>query len=165
LDRFVKYFSKFLTLTEEETNAIVKNTCIQDFKRGTILLNQGGISKESYFILNGCIRQYCIIDGEEKTLNFFTEEQWVSSIFSYSQRKPADHYLACVEDCTLVVGNVEKENEFYQNFQEFPKLQSLTRIIMEKEISKFQEMSATYITADLSEIKLQNRINSLSRLL
>ena len=80
-----------MALTDEESKAIVKNICIQEFKQGTILLEEGKISKESYFILKGCMRQYCIMDGEEKTLNFFTGEQWVSSIISYSQNKPAGH--------------------------------------------------------------------------
>ena len=135
-----------MSLTEEETKAIIEDITIRKFKKGTILLNEGNISKEGYFILKGCIRQYCIVDGEEKTTNFFTEEQWVLSRKSYIQKIPADHYFSCVEDCILLIGNLEKETKFYQQISKFPRLQALSRSIMEKEIGEYQEALTTYIT-------------------
>jgi CRP-like cAMP-binding protein len=142
----LKYVSKFISLSEEETKAITEDLCIRNFKKGSILLNEGDISKEGYFILKGCIRQYSIVDGEEKTTNFFTEEQWVLSRKSYTQKIPADHYISCVEDCILVIGNIEKETKFYKKISTLPNLQSLSRLIMEKDIGEYQEMLATYIT-------------------
>ncbi len=142
----LKYVSKFISLTEEETKAILEDITIRNFKKGTILLNEGNISKEGYFILKGCIRQYCIMDGEEKTTNFYTEEQWVLSRKSYMQKIPADHYFSCVEDCILLIGNLEKETKFYQQISKFPRLQALSRSIMEKEIGRYQEALTTYIT-------------------
>ncbi len=145
-NEILKYVSKFMSLSEEETRVITENICFQSFKKGTILLNEGNISKEGYFILKGCIRQYCIVDGEEKTTNFFTEEQWVLSRKSYMQKIPADHYFSCVEDCILVIGNAEKETRFYKRILKFPNLQSLSRAILEKEMSDYQDMLTTYIT-------------------
>ena len=142
----LKYVSKFISLTEEETKAITEDLCIRNVKKGTILLNEGEISKEGYFILKGCIRQYSIVDGEEKTTNFFTEEQWVLSRKSYTQKIPADHYFSCVEDCILVIGNIEKETKFYKKISTLPNLQSLSRVIMEKDIGEYQEVLTTYIT-------------------
>ena len=106
-NEILKFTSKFISLNEEETKVLTENIQIQEFKKGTVLLSQGKISKEGYFIIKGCIREYKMIDGEEKTTNFFTEEQWVLSRKSYMQSTPSDHYLACVEDCMLVIGNIE----------------------------------------------------------
>ena len=145
-DEVLKYVSKFISLTEEETKVITEDIRIRNYKKGTILLQDGEISKEGYFILKGCIRQYCIIDGEEKTTNFYTEEQWVLSRKSYTQKIPANHYFSCIEDCILLIGNIEKESKFYNKISMFPRLQSLTRSFMEKEISMYQEMLSTYIT-------------------
>ena len=145
-DEILKYVSKFISLTEEETKAIIEDITIQNFEKGTILLNEGKVSKEGFFILKGCIRQYCIIKGEERTTNFFTEEQWVLSRKSYTQKIPADHYFSCVEDCILLVGNFEKETNFFQKISKFPRLQSLSRSIIEKEIGEYQDTLSTYIT-------------------
>ena len=135
-----------MALTEEESQAIIEDICIQEFKKGTILLKEGEISKEGYFILKGCIRQYDIKDGEELTTNFFTEKQWVSSTTSYLHKKPAEHYFSCVEDSILVVGNSDTEDEFHKKSKKFPKFELLTRAVMEDEISKYKEMLTTYIT-------------------
>ena len=145
-NEILKYISKFVSLTEEESKAITEDTHIRNYKKGTILLSEGDISIEGYFILKGCIRQYSIVNGEEKTTNFYTEEQWVLSRKSYMQKIPADHYFSCVEDCILLIGNIEKETKFYQKITKFPKLQSLSRALMNKEIGENQEMLSTYIT-------------------
>ena len=129
-NEILKYVSKFISLTEEETKAITEDITIRNFKKGTILLDEGKISKEGYFILKGCIRQYCIINGEEKTTNFYTEEQWVLSRKSYTKKIPANHYFSCIEDCILLIGNIEKETKFFQKISEFPRLQSLSRSII-----------------------------------
>ena len=50
---------------EFEWQEDIKFEMESEFRKGTILLKEGEIYKESYFIINGCIRQYCIMDGEE----------------------------------------------------------------------------------------------------
>ena len=145
-DEILNYVSKFISLTDDETKALLEDITIQNFKKGTILLNEGKVSKEGFFILKGCIRQYCIMNGEERTTNFYTEEQWVLSRKSYTQEIPADHYFSCVEDCILLIGNMEKETKFFQKISKFPRLQTLSRSIMEKEIGEYQDTLTTYIT-------------------
>lgn len=143
-ERFTKYISRFINLTKDETEAVLNSIEIRDFKKGSILLREGQISKEGYFVLKGCIRKYSIIEGEEQTTSFYTEDEWVSSTLSYSQKTPSDHYLSCVENSNLIVGNHQSEKEFYELFQRFPRLQELTRTIMETEISKYQQILATF---------------------
>jgi CRP-like cAMP-binding protein len=67
------FISKYISLTEDEKNAILSLDIFRSVKKGTTLLEQGQKSKDSYFVLKGCIRVYYIIDGEEKTTAFYTE--------------------------------------------------------------------------------------------
>lgn len=62
-----------MTLTNEEKEAIVAVDVLRCFNKGTVLLKEGQISTDTYFILKGCIRTYYVIDGEEKTTSFYTE--------------------------------------------------------------------------------------------
>lgn len=142
-EKFIAYFSKFTTLTEVEKEAIRESAQVVDFPKGTELLKEGEISKEVYFILKGCIRQYYIIEGEEKTSNFYTEEQWVISLNSHSQKAPADHYYDCLEDCTLVVATENKYNPLYEAY---PKFEAISRNILEKEFGNQQKIQASYVT-------------------
>lgn len=160
-NRLIEYFSRFMPLSAEETEAITASMNIQTYKEGTILLKEGQISTECYFVLEGCVRQYYVIDGEEITNNFFTEEQWVVSLKSFSQQIPADHYFACSEDTTLVVGSEQKENELYRNF---PKFETISRKVMEKGLSEQQELMASYVT-DTPEQRYLNLLKSRPELI
>lgn len=142
-DKLLNYFQRIMPLSEEEIKAIVDTVNIQHYKKGTVLLKEGEISTEVYFVLSGCVRQFYLVDGEEKTNNFFTEEQWVISMYSFGQNKPSAHYLDCCMDCSLVVGNREKEENLYRRY---PKLETVSRKVMEKVFAEQQEMMSSYVT-------------------
>jgi CRP-like cAMP-binding protein len=141
--KLLDYFSRISPLTKEESDAIAETMHIQNFKKGTILLREGQVSVEAYFVVEGCVRQYVLVDGEEKTNNFFTEEQWVISIKSISHQTPSAHFLECCTDSFLVVGNREKEDDLYRKF---PRFESISRKVMEKVFAEQQEIMASYQT-------------------
>jgi CRP-like cAMP-binding protein len=132
-----------MPLSKEEIEAIAETMNIMDYKKGTVLLKEGQISTEVYFVLEGCVRQYYLIDGGEKTNNFFTEEQWVISMNSFGQNLPSTHYLDCCMDSALVVGNREKEESLYKRF---PKFETISRKVMEKVFAEQQEIMSSYTT-------------------
>ncbi len=143
-----EYISKFTSLTAQEKEQIIDNLEVKRFKKDTILLKEGDISFFCYFILKGCIREYYLIDGEEKTTAFYTEEQSVVSFTSYANQKPASHYLSCSEECVVIVGNPNEESEMYKKF---PKLQEITRLMVEEDFGKIQTELATFITSSPEE--------------
>ena len=102
-----------MPISTDEADAIAATMVIKHYKKGDVLLKEGQISTEAYFVLEGCVRQYYIVDGEERTANFFSEEQWVISLNSFSNNLPSNHNMACSTDCFLVVGNREKEEDLY----------------------------------------------------
>lgn len=159
--KLLAYFSKILPLNQEEIDGIVATLTIQKYPKGTILLKEGEVSSEAYFVLEGCVRQYFLIDGEEKTNNFFTEEQWVISMQSMTTSKPSKHFLACVEESVLVVGNREKEEQLYQ---QFPKLETVSRKVMEQVFAEQQELSGSYFT-DTPEERYLNLMHTRPELL
>ncbi|MBL7924065.1 MAG: Crp/Fnr family transcriptional regulator [Bacteroidia bacterium] len=142
-DKLIRYFQKIMPLSEEEISAIVETMTIRQYKKGTVLLQEGQISTEVYFVLEGCVRQYYLVDGDEKTNNFFTEEQWVISMNSFGQQKPSGHFLDCCMDSSLVVGNREKEESLYKKH---PKFETVSRKVMEKVFAEQQEILSSYTT-------------------
>lgn len=112
-------------------------------KKGAFLLKEGQFSVDSYFVLEGCIREYTITDGEEKTTNFFTEDQWVISLNNFTPQNPATHNWICVEDSMLVVGNEHKAQEL---FKQFPRLETISRVVMEGVFSEQKKQLTSYLT-------------------
>lgn len=142
-NEIAKYTSKFCPNNEEEAKAIYESVEIKLFKKGSILLKEGEIATQCYFILKGCVRQYYIIDGEEKTTAFYTEEQGISSALSASQKIPAKHYLACVENTLVTIFPNKNEVVLYEKF---PRMETLSRKETEKELGEYQELLASYMT-------------------
>lgn len=135
--------SRFMSLNEEEARALVDCIPVRTYPKGTLLLREGQIATECYFTIRGCVRLYYLMDGEERTTAFFTEEESIASLSSYRNKTPANHYLACVEDCRLAVLRYDKEQELYRRF---PRFESMCRLSMEDEFGKQQDMLARFIT-------------------
>lgn len=138
-NEIVNYLSKYIPITKELEEEISKIEFIRTYKKGTVLLEEGKISNECYFIFKGCIRSYYLKDGDDKTTEFYTEEQ-VAIPSAYGKKTPSEHYLECVEDTIAGVGTPELEAEMYQKF---PQIESLNRalgeVIMANYIDSFAE--------------------------
>ncbi len=147
-NEIVALISRYLELTNEEASAFAECIPIKTFKKGESLLKEGQISKDSYFVINGCVRKYYIIDGEERTTEFYVEDESVASLQSYKNKTPANHYFECVEDSRLAVLNYDKEQEL---FKRVPKYETLCRMSMESDFGEQQEALAKFITSSPEE--------------
>ncbi len=137
------FLSKYVTLTEEEKNAIVSLDIFHSVKKGTILLKEGQKSKESYFVLKGCIRTYYEIDAEEKTTAFYTEMEALTPPCVISQT-PSDYYVSCTEDCILLISNSDMEAEVNAKFPKFESLcKKLSEELLAKERMDFDEFKTS----------------------
>ncbi len=127
------FISKYISLTEDEKNAILGLDLFHSVKKGTVLLKEGQKSQVSYFVLKGCIRVYYIIDGEEKTTAFYTE---LDALTPHCVNKaPSEYFISCVEDCILLISNADMEIEINSKF---PKFEKMCRILSEELLAKQQ---------------------------
>ncbi|MBK7030404.1 MAG: Crp/Fnr family transcriptional regulator [Bacteroidales bacterium] len=141
IDRLINNFLKFGSITESEKDAIAQSSTIQEFNKGVFLLKEGQKSINSYFVLQGCIRQYNLSNGDEITTRFFTEDEWVISADEISENPVSMHNWICMEDCILVSGNEQKAREL---FERFPKLETISRKIVESAFSEIQKSILFY---------------------
>ncbi|WP_020567394.1 Crp/Fnr family transcriptional regulator [Neolewinella persica] len=128
------FLSKYVSLTEDEMDAIIDLDTFQTIKKGTILLKEGQHSQDGYFVLKGCLRTYYMIEGEEKTTAFYTEMEGVTPNCVLS-KGPSEYYVAATEDAIISVSNQAMETDV---FDKFPKFEKLCRILSEKLIAKQQ---------------------------
>jgi len=134
----------FPLLTKEDIDLIIERSNIQSYKKGTVLLKEGQISKECYSVLKGVVREFYLVDGEEKTTAFYTEGMPVNSFSSFTNETASKHYLVCAENCVLVVGTQSLEEEMCQHI---PKLESIIRKEVERLTGEAQDEFAKFITS------------------
>ena len=133
-DILFDFLSKYVSLTDEEKNAIVSLDIFHSVKKGTVLLEEGQTSKENYFVLKGCIRSYYIINGEEKTTAFYTEMEAFTPHCVVS-KTPSEYYVSCIEDSIILISNSDMVEEVNSKF---PKFDTLCRILSEELLAKQQ---------------------------
>jgi CRP-like cAMP-binding protein len=145
--KILKYLSKYATITKEIEDAINESAFFKFYKKGHLLLREGDFSNECYFILDGCIRSYFLKDGEEKTIEFYTEEQVVNPA-NTGKSIPSEYYLECIEDTVVNISNPGREKEMYQKY---PELESLSRVIAEAMLIKQQASFTTFKSSNPEE--------------
>jgi CRP-like cAMP-binding protein len=131
-DILFDFISKYVSLTEDEKNALLSLDLFRSVKKGTTLLQEGQETKNSYFVLKGCIRTYYIIDGEEKTTGFYTEMDALTP-HCVINKAPSQYFIGSVEDSILAVSNSDMEAEINRKF---PKFETMCRILSEELLAK-----------------------------
>ncbi len=117
----INYISKYISLSDEEIRIVREQNLIRQYKKNEVLLAEGELATECYFILSGCVRAYYLIDGEERNTAFYIENQTITPI-SYQTHSFSEYYLSCLEDCIIAVGSDERNKELVEKI---PKLSSL----------------------------------------
>jgi len=133
-DILFDFISKYISLTEDEKNAILSLDIFRSVKKGTTLLKEGQKSKDSYFVLKGCIRTYYVLDSEEKTTAFYTEMEALTPPCVIT-KTPSEYYISCIEDTILTVSSSDMEVEINGKI---PKFETLCRILSEENLAKQQ---------------------------
>ncbi len=142
-NKLIAYFQRITQLSEHEINYLLQGMLIRHYSKGDLIVTEGQCNKDTFFVLCGLVRQYKIIDGNEITTNFFTEEQWIISYELSQNSLPADFYLVCVEDSMVVVGNEQMAREV---FKQFPHLEIVSRKIMETVFMEQQQFLTSFLT-------------------
>ena len=141
--KFINYFSEIAPLSKEEADGIAESMQTKTFKKGAYLLREGQNATSTYFILEGCVREYVLADGEEKTTNFYSENQWAISLNSFAGDRLATHNWVCMEETIVVVGD---EEQAHRLFRKFPRFETISRAIMERAFAEQKAALTSYYT-------------------
>jgi CRP-like cAMP-binding protein len=148
-DVLIQYMKRFSDLSESELRKLTVDIPVATFKKGTILLHQGEVPDKCYFVLEGCLRLYGVDKkGNETTFNFFTEEQSVTIFNQHTPDKVSPYSLSCLEDCTLIVGDLSTEQEAYDMH---PVLEELTRKMIEEDLGAMRDDFSSFISSTPEE--------------
>lgn len=163
-DSLIHFISQFDKFTQEEINAIADNTQLENFKKGTTILREGQICTKCFFVIKGCLRQYKIVKGEEKTTAFFCEGEAAVLYSSYLEKKPSKYYLSTIENSILTTGARTAEKQLHKKY---PKLENLINTLMPNDYTKSQEhieLLSHYSPEERYQIILKNRPELLNRI-
>ena len=124
------YIHKYIDLTADEEETLLKNVTYRKYLKGQFVVQQGDVCKHESFVVKGCLKTFYIDpEGQEHIVMFAIENWWTADLGSLITQTPADYNVQCLENCELIQFSYDKLEELYQ---QIPKLERLFRIILQK---------------------------------
>lgn len=148
LTSFLDFLKQYVTFSASEEQLLEQQLEVKYFPKGTVLLEEGKRSEAFYFLIQGCVRMYYLVDGVEKNTFFYTEQQFVSSYESFVRGTPATHFIACLEDSQMVA---IKRDAAFALLEASSKFEQLSRMIMEEELIIYQQMLSAFVTLNAEQ--------------
>lgn len=130
--------------TQEEKDFFKESIDIVRIEKSTLLLREGQFIDTSYYLYKGCIREYYLNDGEEKTVAFYTSGDTLTDGGSKLNNARSSVNWECVCESIVSVYPISVEKEMYRRF---PRLESICRMETEKQYSNFKNVVNTYLTS------------------
>ncbi|MEZ5017986.1 MAG: Crp/Fnr family transcriptional regulator [Flavipsychrobacter sp.] len=145
---FIDYIQQRTTFTQEELDYVQNLLPLKTFKRGEYLLKEGTISDAFFFNVQGFVRLFYNVEGQEHTAYFYTEGDFVSAYESYVRQTPTTLNFQAIEDTTVVVISRTNANLL---LQQSPKFTMLAIAAMEEEMIANQNIIASLLTRSPEE--------------
>jgi len=90
------------------------------YKKNEIIFRSGEIVKYTFFILQGCFRQFYInAEGTERTIYIMEEGRWTGEMSSFMNETPTNMNLQALEDCTVLAITKTKWEYAIRNIPEY----------------------------------------------
>ena len=144
MNLLLKNIAKHVTLTEQEEERVLSLTEIQSFKAKTILLKEGNVCTESYFVTKGILRSYTIDENAvEHVVSFACPEWWIADMYSYLSQRPGQLFIEVNEDAEVIILTKENQEKLYT---EVPKMERFFRILIENSLIANQKRLINNLT-------------------
>jgi CRP-like cAMP-binding protein len=142
LDKLVNVIKRYSELDEKSLREMVDHIPVQVFRKGAVLIEQGNVPKQCFFILEGCARKFSVdVEGKEVTSDFFTENQSIT-IFSESENFESPYSVVCLEDSIMIVGELDEQDS---ELEKYPEFESIVLKMMQSGMGELQDTFASFI--------------------
>lgn len=145
--KLIAYLSRYMPIPQDLAEALGKASFVKSYPKGSFLLREGDPVDTGFFLLSGCVRSYVLKDGDDRTIDFYIEEDPILPL-GYGKEGRASHFLECLEDTVAVVSTPEEEE---RTLREHPELKTVCLAMSEIMAAKLQESLARYKTAKPEE--------------
>jgi len=104
-----------------------------ELKKGEALVSPGQLVKHFYYVAKGCIYYYKLEDGEQKVLEFYTDDVFFTDLPAYVKGTASNHYLKASEN-TIVYAIQKSDAE--SSFEKSHQLERFGRLSMQEAFMK-----------------------------
>lgn len=139
----ISRIQKIFPMTEEEVRVFSDRIVVKPFAKGDFLIKAGQIIDKAFFVIEGLVRQFTTIDGKDKSVFFFTENQMIRIIGKSSEEDKSAYNLECLEEAIICIAYSRPDDEEF--IQKYPRFEKLCLILTEDIFKQNQQSLEDYI--------------------
>lgn len=145
--RQIYKFGKELSI--EDAGILIKSAKSKSFKKKEVIIEEGTLKKDVYFIRSGLVRAYCINDkGDEITFGLIAENQILTNIDIILFDQPSRFYYECIEDTKTFSIDFDKvQNIIERN----PKLERNRKFFARNAMKRMLQRLETFVLMNAEE--------------
>jgi CRP-like cAMP-binding protein len=145
--RQIYKFGKELSI--EDAGVLIKSAKSKSFKKKDIIIEEGALKTDVYFLRSGLVRAYCINEkGDEITFGLIAENQILTNIDVILFEQPSRFYYECLEDTkTFSIDFETVQNIIESN----PKLERNRKFFARNAMKKMFQRLETFVLMNAEE--------------
>lgn len=148
-ENFKKHLSEILEVPEDSVNLCSNHYLSKFYKKGEILLREGEISGDRYFVEKGLLRMYSIDKtGKEHVIQFAPEGWIISDSTSQLLNEKSRFFIEAVEDSEIVI---MADNFFFKLAELYPQVAKKNETLMFNHIKNLQNRVNALISTTAEE--------------
>jgi len=129
MSKLKSIIENIIDISTDEWDYLLSLLKKETFKAKTTLINQGKTARKLYFIEQGLIRSFRIIDGKEINIHFAADGKFITAFASFITQTPSLEYVESIEDSLVYSISYRELTELYNKY---PKFERLGRILSEE---------------------------------
>jgi CRP-like cAMP-binding protein len=139
IDLLQNQINSIVSLSNKEWNQFLPFIESKNLKRNSYLLKEGQICDSIAFINSGILIYFKLLDnGKEVTTDFAFKNDWVTDNLSRLINLPSEINIKAIVPSELLI---IKNKDLQYLFDTVPKIERLSRILMEQSFIKFSQLS------------------------
>ena len=124
MKKLISLIKESIHLSSEAENHINSIGNEIEVKKGTTLISQGQSVRKTYFVIDGCLRSFCVDkEGKEHTLQFAVKNWWISDFIAIYTNELASLSVETITDSKVIEFNANDLSEIMTLFPEFESFQ------------------------------------------
>jgi CRP-like cAMP-binding protein len=161
-DSLINFILRVVQISRSDAQTIADSFRPIQLKEKELLLQEGQVSDNYLYLKSGLMRTFLYdLEGEEITIDFFTEDNIVFEITSFFNRVPSEANIQAITPCLGYSISYEELNTLFHNK---PAFRDFGRAILVKEFIASQKRNYGMINRTAKE-RYQNLLTTKPQIL
>jgi CRP-like cAMP-binding protein len=160
LKNLVQAISNYVTLNNDDIILIEKLFEIKEFRKDECFLQPGKVCDKFAFINNGLFRHSIFNDGEEKTIYFSSDNDFICDYESFINKMPSKKAIIAMEHTTIAFISYNNMQTFFSKVSSGERFGRL--VLEEIYVKVINHIISSHV--DSAEQKYLNFLSSYARI-